>query len=470
MPRYKKSKPVADWPADVAERFDVAFSTKSDWQRKRLRQMLGRWLLAAEADDLPPELITPALIRRRTAGLDPASTSALKQALLGVFKDDTVFARTEACPRESDRANLARLLARNMHRLPESWRARATPLLYLSDDGLSDGEIIEARALSAIKSMLEYAWAYFDFCRARGLPEDVVPVSFRARAAARQVQHETGAFSIHTMVVEATRLLTLGRDLFPERDWRWLTRFIERMQEKAKYHPTRANQRFVSLGELRIAAQQASAVARRAHERGGNYSAKLRAHTLARTALTIQLLVNSPIRVSNLAGLDLAVHFDAARTRLYLSPAETKDKQHDQRWLPPELHETLETYIALHRPLVAPPGETRLFIGRRGVPNDAGYLSQKIGDLTEALFGSRVSAHVIRNVIAAFIVSEAPEESGLVDPVLGHRPGSRATETYRVNSTQLAASRRLAEAAREKEAALGLGKPAIRRRRAKPRR
>ncbi len=180
--------------------------------------------------------------------------------------------------------------------------------------------------------------------------------------------------------------------------------------------------------------------------------------------------MNSAIRVSSLAGRDLAVHFDAARTKLWLSPAETKDKQHDQRWLPPELRETLETYLALHRSLVAPPGETRLFVGCRGVPNDAGYLSQKIGVLTEALFGSRVSAHVVRDVIAAFLVSEAPEGSGLVDPVLGHRPGSRATETYRANGTQLAASRRVLEVAREKEATLNPGKSAIRRRRAKPRR
>ena len=465
MPRHTKSRPVADWPVDLVRRFDETFSGKSQGHRSRLRQMLGRWLLEADADDLPPDLITPTLIERRTAGLDPAKTTAMKQALFGVFGQETVFARAEARPREPDRATLARLMARNMHRLPEDWRRRATPMLHLSDDGLSDGAIIEARAVSAIVSTLEYAWAYFDFCRARGLPEDVGPVSFRARVAARRDQHEAGAFSIHTMVVEATRLLTLGRDLFPERDWRWLTRFIDRMKAQAKYHPTRANQRFVSIGELRIAAQQASAVARRAHERGADYLAKLRAHTLARTALTIQLLVNSPIRVSSLARLDLAVHFDAARTRLSLSPAETKDKKADERWLPPDLREALDTYIRLHRPLVAPEGETRLFVGSRGMPNDAGYLSQRIGDLTEAILGSRVTAQTIRNVVAAFIISEAPEEAGLVDPVLGHRPGSTATETYRANGTQIAASRRLGEAARQTEAALGLGTSAVRRRR-----
>ena len=470
MRKKAKSKPVADWPASLLQHFDSTFADKADGHRSRLRQMLGRWLLAAETDDLPPDLVTPMLIERRTMELDSANKAAMKQVLFGVFGQEALFARTAPRPRDSDRAALARLMARNMHRLPEIWCTRATPMLHLSDDGLSDGAIIEARALSGVKSTLEYAWAYFDFCCAEGLPADLVPVSFRARVAARQDQHVAGRFSIYTMVVEATRLLTLGRDLFPERDWRWLVRFIDRMKARAKHHPTRANQRFLSIGELRVAAQQASAVARRAHHRGGDYRAKLRAHTLARTALTIQLLTNSPIRVSSLAGLDLVENFDAARSRLHLSPEETKDKKHDQRWLPRELRETLETYLALHRSLLAPPGETRLFIGCRGVPNAAGYLSQRIGDLTGAICESRVTAQTIRNIIAAFIVSEAPEEAGLVDPVLGHRPGSTATETYRVNGSQIAASQRLREATREKEAALGLGRSSVPRRRVKTRR
>lgn len=103
------------------------------------------------------------------------------------------------------------------------------------------------------------------------------------------------------------------------------------------------------------------------------------------------------------------------------------------------------TYLERHRRVVAPQAETVLFIGSRGKPIGSGYLSQCIGDLTEKLFEKRVTAHVVRNVVAGFIVSEAPEEAALAGVVLNHS-GARSTETYREDALQIQASRLLAKA------------------------
>lgn len=445
MSRNRLSLPRSAWPQDIADRFDKAFAHATPAQRPRLEQGLGRWLLAAERDDLPPELITPGLIAARARDMPRGIAYGMKQALFAVFEEVTIFVPEERVVRETELAELARNITRNLHRLPDDWRRRAEPALAISEDGLCDGAIIDARAPAAVKRMLETAWAFFDFCRDKALPLDLSPKTFAARADHRQQQFRAGAFSISTMVVEAQNLLALSRDLFPERDVRWLVSFIERMKKQARLHPTRNNGRVVALEELRIAAAQASRVARRAHAAATGYQARLRAHTLARTALAILVLVNSPIRLSCLADLDLEKHFDPGFSRLYLSADETKDGKRDVRLLAPDLRQALLAYLEMHRPLVAPKAETALFVGRGGKRCKNSWLSQKMGFLAEALFGKRVTPHVMRNVIAAFIVSEAPEEAGLAGEIMQHSV-EPTTETYRATANQIKASRKLAAA------------------------
>ena len=158
------------------------------------------------------------------------------------------------------------------------------------------------------------------------------------------------------------------------------------------------------------------------------------------------MLINSPIRISSLARLDLEQHFDPSLSRLYLAPTETKDRNRDERAISDELRAAITAYLTHHRPLVAPEEETRLFVGHGGAPCTPGHLSECIGDMTETLFGSRISAHMIRNVAAAFIVSESPAEKELATEVLNHRR-SATTDTYSANSNGIVASRQLAAAA-----------------------
>jgi integrase len=444
--KQKKSLPQPDWPPEIREKFNAAFATKRGSHLARLRQMMGRWLLEADKDRVPPNFITLHLIERRTSDLNPESRSIMKQALFEVFDYQTAFVPIAVKAQTNERQKLARVIQRNLPRFPDEWRTRIAPMLHLSSDELSDGAITDVRAPSAIISIIHLAAQFFDFCRTHKLPIDLVPSSFRKWVAHRHKMFIKGAFSFHTMVTEAGRLLTIGRDVYPERDWNWLKDFHAKMKKQSCHHPSRANQRFVALAELRIAAIQGMEVAKAAHENSTGYRARLQAHTLARTMLSILMLINSPLRVSSLGCLDLKKHFDAGITELSLAASETKDKNRDVRYLPEDIRDALKTYISMHRPLVAPIDETRLFVGWRGAPCSAGHLSEKIGDMTEALFGSRISAHMIRNVVAAFIVSEAPNESALASEVLNHRRGS-STQTYCANGSRIVASRKLQVAA-----------------------
>ena len=464
MAAQGKSLPYDEWPADIREGFCKAFQSKEGSHLARLRQMMGRWLLKAEQDGMPPELVTPHLMARRSEGLNPASRSVMKQSLFEVFGVPMTFVPVEKQTQLNDRERLGGTIKRNLHRFPEDWRHRVAPMLHICPDRLADGAVVDLRAPSSIESMVLLGAQYFDFCLSEDLPADLARVPFRAWVAHRRELFVTGDFSIHTMVLEAGRLLALGRDVFPERDWSWLESFRDKMKKSARHHPTRANQRFVAIEELRIAAQQGMEVARKSHEKAAGYRAKLQAHTLARTMLSILILINSPIRISSLTGLDLERHLDPGLSRLYLAPFETKDRNRDERVIPADVRAALTTYIELHRPLVAPTDETRLFVGWGGAPCTAGHMSEKIGDLTEALFGSRVTAHMIRNVIAAFIVSESPAEKGLASEILNHR-GSASTETYSANASRIVASRQLGAAADAQNERLGLVKPSVQQKR-----
>lgn len=445
MSKHVLSMQPADWPEDIRARFDEAFSAASDHQRPRLEQGLGRWLLEAQHDELPPELITASLLERRLGHLRLEMASAARQALQAVYPDAHVFARETRVEVESKRSALKRELDRNWHRLPVAWQDAIRPKVHFCPEGLSDGLLVEAWAYDTLQSRLQTAWAFFDFCRRQGLAEDVTRATVSQRLDARQAEFREGRASVATIRGEVQRLKDLGAALFPERDWMWLNPVQRALKKKQALQPSRNDARLVDLSELRAAAIICAEVALGRHRKALCFKARTRANKLARTALAISLLVNSPIRRESLATLDLKENFDAGFTRLYLSPEETKDKKRDERVLSPEVQKQLRDYIEYHRAVVAPTLETALFVGSRGKPVAPGYLSQTVGDQCEKLFGKRVTPQVIRNIIAGFIVSQAPEQASLASVVLNHS-STATTETYRVNGTQVQAAKKLREA------------------------
>ena len=450
MPRHTLSMPPEAWPPALRTRFEAVFASASRHQRPRLEQGFGRWLKAAEADDLPPGMVTPALVEARTEGLRLEVAGAIRQAVQGVFPKAQVFTPWAKGSDESARDRLARRIERHAHRLPIDWRREGERKLHIDPEGLEDGILIQAWAPATVEGVLSAAWRFFDFCRDRGLPEAVTVQTVRAWLDHRQVGFREHDVSIHTVPRELEAVMRLGRALFPDRDWSWMRPAIDALKKIASTHPTRNAGRVCELVEARALAEQCAAVALEAHRSAVGYKARLRAHTLARTGLALAMLCYSPIRVGSLAALDLGRHIDPSLTTLRLAPHETKDRKADVRLIPPALRRQLRDYLEHHRPVVAPKGEAAMFVGFGGRRCAPGPLSDRIGTLTERLLGTRVTAHVMRNVVAGFIVSEAPEEAGLVTTILNHGADS-TTETYRGAADQVRASRRLGEAAASME-------------------
>lgn len=333
------------------------------------------------------------------------------------------------------------------------------PLLHIGNDGLDDGRPIQAWSIAGVETKLETLWAFTDFCRRSGAEEDVTPATVQARLAERQSRFRRGELAPASALREMQALRDLGRATFPNRDWAWLTPAIRALKKIASLQPTRNNSRLVELTELRALGQQCMDVALRAHHEASSHKARARALRLARNGLAISLLVNSPIRVGSLAALDLEVHFEPDVTTLSLSAHEIKDRQRDVRRIEPELRHRILSFVEHHRRVVAPPGETALFLGARGKPCTVERLSQQMGELTAEMLGTRVTPHVIRNVVASFIVSEAPDEAALATTILRHRHPS-TTETYRQNAGQVRAGRALRAAVKTTESKFASPGPA----------
>jgi integrase len=160
------------------------------------------------------------------------------------------------------------------------------------------------------------------------------------------------------------------------------------------------------------------------------------------------------VRICSLAGIEIGLQLMASYRTISLAPHETKEGEADQRRLSDEAVAMIDEFVRVHRAVVAPADERRLFVGARGEPLSSDHLSRAIGDYCERKFNTRATPHCMRNSVANFIVSEAPGEAALAMTILNHRD-PKVTESYVKTANQVVAGRALRKAADETARAVG---------------
>ena len=454
MPQHTIALPPPAWPQDLRDRF--ALHPLSAAQRTRLGRALGRWLrisadLGADARDVSRETWL-----ERSRGLPRPVRNELRQVLSIVFPNAAASLYADGndrVGRPDTRDQLRATIARNLARFPEDWRAAATPLLYVDEAGLGDGILVQAWAPSTIRRRLEAAVLHFDYCRARGFAVDVTPSSVRAKLREDQGRVERGERRMGGVAVDVEALAGLAAAVRPERCWAWLTTTRDRMKKLAGARGSRNASRAVDAAELRAAGQQLLAKADDAHARARDRRAFVAAHTKARTALTMILLAEAPIRITSCAEIELGGGLLDDLAGLFLEVGSTKEGDGDRRAFSATLVDAIGRFVRRHRAVVAAPGESRLLVGELGGPIKGSRLSQCLGDFTLPVFGVRVTAHAVRHSVANFIVASAPEEARLASIILNHRSDA-VTTVYQQRADQVVASRRLRRATEMGAAAL----------------
>jgi integrase len=156
-----------------------------------------------------------------------------------------------------------------------------------------------------------------------------------------------------------------------------------------------------------------------------------RGHREARvvqTALAIELLLNAPLRIQNLASIHLDRHIletgsDRNRSvHLYFPAAEVKNANDLEFPLMAETVEFLEIYLAEWRPLLTT-GESRfLFPGKSADRSKGnGALSSQIKQLAHAYTRLDLPAHRYRHAVGKIFLDRNPGQYEIIRLLLGHK-------------------------------------------------
>lgn len=446
MPRHKLTLPPASWPEDLRTSFERHPLTVA--QRRRLGRALGRWLRISEDLVAGPRDVSRETWLERTQALPRQVRNDVRQTLAIVFPAmaASLYAEDNYRTERADmRDQLRATIARNLARFPDDWRAAAKPLFHVDDFGLGDGILVQAWSPNTIRRRLEAAALHFDYCRARDVAVDIASTSVRAKLRVDQARVESGERRIGRVAVDMAALSGLAPAVWPNRSWTWLKRTRDRLKKLANHHGSRNASRAVDAAELRAAGQQLLDKADAFHAAARNRRELVAAHTIARTALSMILLAEAPLRVTSCSEIELRSNLLEDLAGLYLDAASTKEGDGDRRAFSATLIDAIGRCVQRHRAVIAAPGESRLFVGERGGPIKGAQLSKCLGDFTYPVFKVRVTPHAIRHSVGNFIVASAPEEATLASIILNHRSDA-VTADYTQRAAQIAASRRLGAA------------------------
>jgi site-specific recombinase XerC len=146
---------------------------------------------------------------------------------------------------------------------------------------------------------------------------------------------------------------------------------------------------------------------------------------LAAHAVAIELLLVAPMRLANLAALDIDRHFvrpthDPNAMAVVLPGAEVKNGRDLEYPLPERTVSLLKLYCDRFRPVLAGADSTALFPGRGGRPMEAGGLSQLVAAEVRQHLGLAVHVHLFRHITAKLYLDQFPGDLETVRRALGH--------------------------------------------------
>ncbi|MCW3477770.1 site-specific integrase [Limobrevibacterium gyesilva] len=160
----------------------------------------------------------------------------------------------------------------------------------------------------------------------------------------------------------------------------------------------------------------------------------VQAALLVQTALAIELLLLAPMRLANLAALDIGLHIQRIRNSkevsIVIQSHEVKNSVLLDFPLPATSVALLDVYIQEYRPLIATAGSTAVFPGRAGKPKGHNTLRQQISQTILRYAGLTINPHLFRHITAKLYLDQNPGAYEVVRRVLNHRSMKTTTNFY----------------------------------------
>jgi integrase len=144
-------------------------------------------------------------------------------------------------------------------------------------------------------------------------------------------------------------------------------------------------------------------------------------------ALAIELLTVAPVRVSNLAAINLELNLirigngKEAEVHLHFPPDAVKNEIELEFTLPPSTLALLDFYRGKFRPKLARARNDWLFPGVAERPKQAALLSNQIAKTVKREIGVRLTAHQFRHLAGFLYLKHNPGGHEVVRRLLGHR-------------------------------------------------
>jgi integrase len=149
--------------------------------------------------------------------------------------------------------------------------------------------------------------------------------------------------------------------------------------------------------------------------------------TRMRLAVAIEILLMTPMRVANLAALDLGQHFGQLNVghdeeiQISIPADEVKNCKPLEFVLPQPTARILNSYRQRFRPLLLEAPSSKLFPCRSGGAMNSASLARAIRDGIKRELGLTINAHLFRHLGAFLYLSRHPGDYETVRRVLGHK-------------------------------------------------
>jgi integrase len=149
---------------------------------------------------------------------------------------------------------------------------------------------------------------------------------------------------------------------------------------------------------------------------------------LVQTAVAVEVLLNAPVRIENLASIELGRHLLEVGTRksravhLHFPAAEVKNRNDLEFPLMAGSIALLDIYLSEWRPLMTTESSPFLFPGKTPENNKGnGALSAQIQELVHAYTRLDMPAHRFRHAAAKIFLDRNPGQYEIIRQLLGHK-------------------------------------------------
>jgi integrase len=153
-------------------------------------------------------------------------------------------------------------------------------------------------------------------------------------------------------------------------------------------------------------------------------------------ALAVEILIVAPMRISNLAGLNLNEHLvrlgksSESICRVEIPPDETKTHVPFDVQLPKGTVHLLDIFLKTYRPRLNPNPSPWLFSGRHGARRSEVAFSRTISEFLMREIGIDMHSHLFRHLAGRFYLEANPAGIETVRRLLGHTSTKTTMKAY----------------------------------------